>query len=145
MLELSARCGFICTAFTEYTTELANGMASRLLHRSGSNVYQSVNFSIALFGRDAALRIFGETGLLERSDNLVHWKITTVDDCALVMEALMPHASTSNSQGMARALISESETTASVIALMMPTLEAKWMTMAKGGSCLRVNFMYAAP
>ena len=142
MLQLSKRCGFVCTALTEYKIVVANAIASRLLHRSGKSVYQSVSFNIPLFAREAAVEIFGETGLVENTTTAVHWKLKTMASCATVMEALIPGASTSNCVGMSRALLSESETTALVIAILMPTLEVKWETEAKGGSCLRVNFLY---
>ena len=143
MMEIAKETGFICQAQTEYATALATSIASRLVHRSGMSVYQSVNFTIPLFARDAALEILGATGRTTMSEHLVKWKLSTIADCALVLDALMAHVpSTSCCAGLTRALRSESEVTSQVLATIMPTLEATWETQAKGGCQLKVNFLY---
>jgi hypothetical protein len=143
MMEIAKDSGFICQAQTEYANELSTSIASRLVHRSGMSVYQSVNFTIPLFARDAALEIFGATGRTTMSDHMVSWKLSTIAECALVLEALMANApSTSCCAALTRALRSESEVTSQVLATIMPTLEATWATQAKGGCHLKVNFLY---
>ena len=149
MLELAAECGFICQAYTEYYTELANAIASRLVHRLGTSVYQSVNFTIPLFARDAAIQLFGTTGLTMTTEHRVNWKLTTMAECAVVMEKLTLHyqahsllGAGAHFQGLSRALLSESEITSLVIATIMPTLEATWESLAKGGCRLKIGFMY---
>ena len=60
-----------------------------------------------------------------------------------MMTALMKHVrSASYCEGMSRALVSDSETTALVIAVLMPTLEVTWETLANGCCQLRVNYMF---
>ena len=141
MLALAKECGFICQAQTEFSTQLANEISSRLMHRSAASVYQSVNFSIPLFAREAALEIFGHVA--GNSEHHLNWKLTTIDACARVMDHLSKLVpSGSYLQGMSRALITDSEVTALVIAMMMPTLEATWKTMPRGGCLLKINFMY---
>lgn len=136
MMEIAKESGFICQAQTEYAAELATSIASRLVHRSGMSVYQSVAFTIQLFARDAALEIFGATGRTSMSEHHINWKLSTIPECASVLEALMARVpSTSCCAGLTRALRSESEVTSQVLATIMPTLEATWETQAKGG-CL---------
>lgn len=143
MIELAKECGFACQALTEFYSELANTIASHLVHRVGTSVYQSVSFNLKLFARDAAIQLFGSIGQTEMSEHRINWKLTTIADCATLMQALTKsHKSASYCEGMSRALLADSEITSLVIATIMPTLEATWETLAKGGCRLKVNFMY---
>ena len=142
MLQLARQCGFVCVAQTEYSTLLANEISTRLVHRTGVSVYQSVNFTIPC-PRDAAISIFGEGSLTMSSEHKLNWKLLDVEACAPVMDSLCELVpSGSYLQGMSRALMSASEKSALVIATIMPTLEATWQTKPKGGSFLTIGFMY---
>ena len=141
MLNMAEEMGFVCMAYTEFKVDLAASIASRMVHRSGMAVYQSVNFTMERFPRAAALHIIG-TDLLDTPWSKLHWKLETVESTSLLMDNLMATLpSASYCKGMCRALMSASEPTALVIAILMPTLELKWESTPRGGH-LKVNFMY---
>jgi hypothetical protein len=144
MLNLAKECGFACEALTTYHSELASKIASHLVHRLGKSVYQSVDFSMTLFSRQAALDIFGETNsMLTNTATQLHWKFQAVDECAYVLKPLLATLPSSSCvEGMSRALLSESEPTALVCATVMPTLEAKWTLLPNGAGQLKINFFY---
>ena len=142
MIALADECGFAYMAYSQFKTALSTAIVKSLVHRVGTSVYQSVAFNIPLFSRGAALAVLSRNGLVRETSHLLNWKLTTVPECAGLMEGLIASLpSGSLCAGSSRALMTASEPTALVLATIMPTLEITWEEMPSGDR-LRVNFMY---
>lgn len=136
MLALAEECGFICEPITKYRHELIMSVASRLVHRRGTNVFQAAAYHLTLFSMKAALKIFGRGCLgTETSATCLTWKVTGNHYHARPHEFFWGHAERGREElrgDFARSAVCPSEPTARVLAMLIPPLELRVCEMARG-------------
>ena len=145
MMDLAEECGFACEALTAFYAEMGSRIGTRLVHRCGMNVYQSVEFSLPFFPKQAALNVFGiaTCNLTEDRENQLTWKFKDVNECAHVIKPLLATLpSSSLCEGLSRALLTTSEVTSLVVATIMPSLESKWTRTPNGATSVWIKFNY---
>lgn len=141
MLALAEECGFICESITKYRHELIMSVASRLVHRRGTNVFQAAAYHLTLFSMKAALKIFGRGCLETETSTCLTWKVTTMPDLVNFFGDMLSEAG-KNCAGISRALQCPSEPTARVLAMLIPPLELSVCEMARGVTRAYVNMLY---
>lgn len=141
MVALAKECGFVCEALSKYRHEFLLAISGHLVHRSGANIYQSAGFSIPLFPMTAAKEIFGEANVQTETASCITYNITSMDNLVTFFGGMLSEAG-KLSAGIARALKSESEPFARVLAMLIPPFQLSVTEMARGVSRAYINLMY---
>jgi hypothetical protein len=140
MLALAEECGYVCEPYTMHRHEMILAILSRLVHREGTNVYQSVAFNLS-FPMQAARNIFGRACLTTETSSCLTWKASTMLDVVGMLGQMLGEGG-KNCSGLTRALTTDGEPTARALATLIFPLEISAAKMPRGVSRLYINFNY---
>ena len=114
---------------------------SYLVHRTGKNVYQCPAFSIPMFSRTAALNMFGEMHLVTNKPGTLTWNLEDLAHLSAFFGQMLSETG-KLSCGLTRALKTESQQVARVLATIIPTYVMSVVEMPRGVDRMFLNFMY---
>ena len=132
MRKLAEETGFVCEPITKFRQEFLTAINSHLVHRVGKNVYQTPTYTIPMFSREAALKIFGEANLVTNSPTTLTWRI---DDLAELSSTFRDMLSETGmlSAGLSRALKTDSQKVVATVSPAFPLLDGLSVCSARVG------------
>lgn len=110
------------TPTLRYEKEIGLSIATRLRGREGTNVYQTLVYTLTSIPRGAAEQIFPLSLVTENTAKTIKWEGTTYQELNMLLPPLLSHASDFYCAGLTRGLKTESERVIRVLALPIPTV-----------------------
>ena len=141
MLLLASECGYVCEPTTKYRHEFILSLASHLVHRRALAVFQSAAYSLTMFPRQAAIDMLGRKHLTMETKECYTWQISTIQELSEVFGTMLNEAG-KYLAGLTRAITTESEPTASALAMLIPPFEVSSYTTRAGSDRLHISLMY---
>lgn len=139
LMEMAHRLGYALTPVIKLRRELAQAIASRMINRTGENVYQSAAFSITNFPLSVLQELLPALLLTKDSNGTKTWSLTSAAVVASYLGPLMQEM-IGMCGGASRALKTASERWSRVLATIYD-LEISFTWTAKVNQT-HINFLY---